>query len=311
MESNYLGITEFTSFISPDGREFVFDSPKKALLTENGFGMPNILLITQKGPFQHGETVIDYRLAPRNIQLLFRQNGDNRDDYWSLRSELLDFLRPNRSSPSTNSTGKLRKRFLNGTVRDIDVLSVGGPEFVARSLDRWDEWGFTETLRFIAHDPTFYDPEEVIIDFDLTAQSQNNLIFPITFPIEFGSLISDETIAAPYVGTWTTFPRITITGPGKNINLENLSTGENIRILYELSSGETITIDCSYGNKTVENGSGDNLIGTLSIDSDLTTFHIASEPEVTGGINNIRLFISEIDSNSSAQLRFFTRFIGI
>lgn len=306
-------LTEITSFITPDGIEYTFDSIYKALLSEEGLGMPTIEYLTQQGPYQHGQSIVGYRLEPRIIQLLLRHNGISRSDFWSNRSELLNVLRPNRSSSGTSISGTLRKTYVDGTKRDIDVVSSGGPIFSARSLDKWDEWGFTEVLRFTAFDPTFYNPDKKIINWAnmIITSFAGFLEFPITFPITFGTILSNKSSSVTYGGTWRSFPKITLEGPLNNVVITNESTGEFIKLNYAISVGETVTIDLPYGNKTVVNDQGDNLIGVVSYDSHVASFHLAPEPEVVNGVNVLSITSSEIDENSAASIEYYERFIGI
>lgn len=301
---------EFTEYHTPDGLIYKFDTQDRFLLTEEGLGMPPIEYITQTGPFQHGESTLDYRLKPRVIQLLHRENSCSREDYWDNRANWLNMLRPNRSATGVYRLGKLRKYLPDGTVRDIDVRLAEGPIFSPRSLDQWDEYGITETLRFVAPDPTFYDPTASEHVWELTVGE--HLIFPITFPIKFGSLVIDTDIAIVYSGTWITYPTITIDGPMEGPIISNLTTGETIHLAYNVATGETITIDLGFGNKTVTSSTGANLIGSVTSDSDLATFHVAPAPEASGGINTVNVIgIGAVIGVSAVTMCFYTRYIGI
>jgi hypothetical protein len=185
-----------------------------------------------------------------------------------------------------------------------------GPRFRARRLDRWEEYSFQETIRFIASDPTFYDPTQQTFSFAIT-EVITELVFPITFPIKFGvSIISDQDDLT-YSGNWLCYPTIELTGPMQNPIVENDTTGEKLELIYEIAASEVVTITLDYGNKTVENDSGDNLIGVLSTDSDLATFHLAPDPEATGGVNTIKVQAGGTDSNSQIELQYYERYIGI
>jgi hypothetical protein len=306
-------VLEFTSFVAQDGFEYKFDLSDRFLLTEEGLGMPPTEYITQRGPFQHGETLIDYRLTPRTIQLLIRQNGVSRADYWRKRSALLDILRPNRFSFGGIPSGTLRKVFEDGSKRDIDVVIVQGPVFSARDLAKWDEWGFTESLRFVAYDPTFYDPDTVSVYIPRLNSDDafEELVFPIDFPFTLDTLAVDREIAAVYGGSWKAFPRIVVNGPVQELSITNEATGEILKLNYDISIGEEVIFDLSFGNKTITNSAGLNLTGTLTDDSDLTSFHLAPAPEAPGGLNTIK--IAGITYGIAANLLFEyqTRFIGI
>jgi len=305
---------EFTSYISPDGEEYEFHVPSgygRWLLSQSGWGTPPIDYITQRGPFQHGETVRDYFLRPRTVQLLIRQMFCNRDDWWSGRAFLLDAIRPNRqTTPTASEPGQLRRIESDGTVRDLNVYITQGPRFEARSLNAWDEWAFQEVLRFTAYDPVVFDPTRV--DTELTLGSLGELVFPITFPIVFGASILNNTVNITYPGTWETYPVIIVTGPLNDFTITNDTTGEVIELDYDIVAGNIITIDLNYGVKTVVDASGVNRIGSIKTDSDLATWHIAPDPEAPGGINSITVTgWNAQPGRTSVELRVFTRYFGI
>jgi hypothetical protein len=301
---------EFTQYIAPDGEVYNFDNRVDKFITPiGGLGMPPIRYVTQRGPFQHGETLLDYFLEPRLIQVRHRRVSHNRNDFWTHRNDILNHLRPNRQSINSLASGQLRKTFPDGRVRDIDVLVEQGPTF-DRGGAGWDEWATDDIIRFIAHNPTFYDPTQVSTSFDFSTFEE--LVFPIDFPIAFFATSFDETDTLVYSGSWLSYPEIIMTGPMNNPIITNTTTGEKIELDYNISSGEIVTVTTNYGNKTVTNGDGDNLIGTLTTDSDLATFHIAPDPEAPDGNNVFRAQGSGADSSvTNMVVKYYTRYIGI
>lgn len=313
-----MKVAEFTEYIAPDGVTYKFDAGDRFLISEEGLGLPPVEYITQKGPFQHGENLVDYRLGVRTIQLLLRQDTCSRFDYWTSRASLLNMVRPNRYVGSDFGPGTLRKKLPDGTIRDIDVIIEQGPIFSARSLDHWDEFGFTETLRFLAHNPTFYDPEQRSVQWEtlVDATTEDYLIFGTTsfsfvFPFVLGvtTFVSEKTVAYP--GTWHSYPRITVLGPQEDFKITNVSTGEFIQLDYNIAAGEEVTIDLPFGNKTVENNVGTSLIGTVTPTSNLATFHIAPDPEVPGGVNVFRVDSVGTSAASKVLMEYYIRYIGI
>lgn len=300
---------EFTKYISPDGDEYSFDSDDRLLMTEDGLGMPPIEYITQQGAFQHGETPLDFRLGSRTIQLQIRQDSCSREKYWEKRSLLINMIRPNRVS--SFAPGILRKEFPDGSKRDIKVSIQQGPTFVARNLDTWDEWGFTETLRFIAHDPIFFNPAKKIINIPLQGSVQSNLIFPTEFPILFGATAFFLNNSIIYPGSWIEFPVLKITGPANGFKIENLETSEFIKLDYSIQAGEIVTLDLTPGVKTIENSLGINLNGVATIDCDFVTFHIEPSPEAPGGTNTFLISASGVNDESNLAIEYYERFIGI
>lgn len=309
---------EFTQYITPDGLTYNFDALDKFLISETGYGMPAIEYQTQQGPFQHGNTALDYRLQPRVIQIIHRVNACSRTEYYNNRSTFLNFIRPNRQTPGNFTPGVLRKVLPDGKRRDLKVFLEQGPEFVARSSDRWDEWSFHETIRFIANDPILYDPTEQVVS--LTSAATVDLWeFPLELPRPMGRnfVVGDPLTAGShthitYAGTWLAYPRIVLVGPMDGPTIQNYSTGESISFLYNVNSGETITLDLSYGNKSVVSSIAGNILWAVRDTSDLAMFHLAPAPEVTIG-DNILTFDagSWLTGTSSATIRYYTRYIGL
>lgn len=310
---------DFDYFIAPDGLVYSFDDAGGRFLESfTGEGMPPIEYRTDRGPFQDGETVIDWVLRPRVIQYVHRRGSDSRHGYWDARADLLNHLRPNRQlTIGAREPGRLRKVLATGQIRDIYVLVESGPVFQPRDPGVMDEFGFTETIRFIAYDPVFFDPEARTEVYALMAFE--HLVFPVRLvdgdPLDVDMLFSpsvvNDVVPITYLGTWLSLPTIEITGPAQNPIIRNLTTGEKIELTYNVPAGRVVTIDLSYGMKTVVDDLGNNLIGTVTLDSDLATFHLAPEPEAPGGVNQIGVFFAGASLASAVVLTWFERYIGV
>lgn len=301
---------EYDVFIAPDGEELQFNRlSDRFIQTFEGYGMSPIKYVEQQGALQHGTTIYDYKLQRRVVQWTIRQNGCDRWDYWDKREQFLNMLRPNRHSLNNFGPGKLRKYLPDGSMRDLDVHLEFGPIFSSPTR-YWDEWGFTETLRFIAPDPTFYNPTQKSTTSSLGI-TPTEIEFPITFPIEFSDSLIDDTKNAINDGNWLTYPTIIITGPISGFIITNDATGETIRLSHEIVAGETVTISLAYGDKSVEDSGGANLMGSILPDSDLATFHIAPDPEATDGINPITIIGAGAGGATQIDVQFYDRYIGI
>lgn len=301
-----MQILERDSYITPDGIEYSLTNPKtRVVFSWEGEGMPPIDYIAQRGPFQHGETVLNFFLRPRVLQAIVRHHHCTRAEYWTARNTLLNILRPSRQVQGFVNPGRIRKRLSNGEIRDLDVFIAEGPGFAARSITQWDELAFTEVLRFIAHNPVWYHPIQQSLDFSPDAE----LTFPITFPIVFGSLNTLSNLV--YTGTWEEYPEIIINGPITSPTITNTTLGLSIALSATLLVGESITIDLSYGNKTVTKSDGTNLIGTVSASSDLATFKLAPAPTAPSGVNQIEVTGSGVSGDTSIEINWYRRFIGI
>ena len=312
-------LIEFDEYISPDGETYKFrDGIQKFVLSgTNGLGLPRINYRTQRGPFQNGQTVLGFTLEPRILTLIHRRNGCSRQEYWDMRADILNILRPNRQSLTSFSTGVLRKKLPDNSKRDLNVLVSNGLQF-QDDPGIWDEFSLQDSVQFTAFDPVFFGPEAETITFLLTTIDE--LVFQFAFDptsltrpmLLFGGDLLYGTTSVTYTGTWETFPTIAITGPLTNPIIRNLSTDKKIELDYNVSAGEVVTVSLGFGNKTVTNNSGTNLIGTITSDSDLSTFSIVPTPTVAGGVNTIVVGgANAVVGVTSIEISYYIRYIGI
>jgi Phage tail protein len=304
--------TEFDYYITPDGVTVnLNDYNVEFLVASQSQGMPTAAYQTQQGPFQHGASPLTYLLQPRSITMIITRVATSRKDFWTQRANLLDYFRPNRQTTTgVLKCGQLRKIFPDGSVRDIDVLIQDGLSLNIDNSAPWAENRINDSVQFIAFDPTFYDPTQVTVTSQLVALS--NLVFPITFPITFGGTIIHDTQNITYPGSWFAYPIIVVTGPLYVFTVENLSVGGKISLNYSVALGDTVTIDTRTGYKTANNAAGTNLLGYLTSDSDISTFHIAPNPEATLGVNQLRFSGSGVlPGTTKIQVQYYTRYIGI
>jgi len=306
-------LVEFDYLITPDGLEYQFNTMGQRFLVSevSPLGMPGIDVQTQRSPFQHGETALTYALRPRLLTMVQRRQGCSRQDFWDLRQDMINHMRPNRQTAwGAYEPCHLVKVLPNLRKWALDVYWTGGLEFRAKA--EWDEWSAQDAIRFTAYDPTFYDLDTTVHNFNLIA-SGSEWCFPMCFPICFQAEDTlDQTVVITYTGTWQAFPLIEIDGPIENVIITNIDTGEKLELQYSIPIGDTVTIDCRTGQKTVVNLAGVNLVGVLSDDSDLGTFHPAPDPESPGGQNTINVFGLDT-ANGATEVRFYynTRMIGL
>lgn len=269
--------------------------PQRVILSEEGLGMPEINYVTQRGPFQHGQTMRSFFLGPRIVRLRIRHQRHTRCAYWEARAALLSGIRPNRGS----GVGRLRKRLATGAIRELSAIIQEGPRFEARDPAVWDSFGYTETLLFVAHNPVWYDPVLKTTSYTPIAVAT----FPMTFPVTFLAYIASSTIA--YAGTWDEYPTITITGPLKNPAIENTTTGERIALNTTIPVGFTAVITLKYDLKTVIRSDGLNLIGTLASNNDLATFHLQPGANVIVVSGDLGSAVTRF------RVDYYERYIGI
>lgn len=313
--------------LNTESRYLLHAPPSRVILSEEGFGTPPLEYVTDRSPFQHGENVRSFSLRPRVIQLTTLQNFRNREEYWEGRRRLVEMLSPSAlqaglgpiSPVFTASTsgglpalspsrrGKLLCYLGNGTKRQIDVLIESGPGF-APPQGGWREWSFTEVLRFVAHDPTWYDPTQKFSLLLASASDVAQLVFPVTFPVTF----AQETLSGSCVneGNWPTLPYIMLWGQIENPIIENITTGKRIALVANIPTPRLLLIDLY--EKTVQLNDGTNMISFVTSDSDLTTFTLEPDPIAPGGVNEIRVsYVSRAPFGGPDAMVWYNRYTGI
>lgn len=324
----------------------------KYVLSVSGLGLPPIEYPVQRGPFQQGETPLDYFLQPRVLQLGIRQRTPDRAHYWGNaipntpsavsappygqgRGGLLNALRPNKLIDPTTSIptwGPARLRFyrsplpsrpftgsstidLSGTkaqpeMMDINVLVTEALSDVQPVPNVWDSHGFSDIIRFTAHDPLFYYPVRQSVTATRGAGAGT----------DWGPI----TIEIPYFGTWADYPVIVFdSADASPLNLGSVIlemqrhgiTRQTVNLTATTgTAGETsITFDFEYGFKLIYSSPNNvNLIPYLSAASDMATFRLEPYPiAATGGINVLRLTATGVNTQTRVTVYYYNRYIGI
>lgn len=289
-----------------DGNELFFTGETVRLLAYGNLGAPPTEFITRKGYKQNGVTEVDYLLQPRTIAVqLYHAAGCDRQDYWDTRLALHEYLRPNRGGQLTFTL-----RTPNGDLRSIKLRADPGLEFPITSPAE-NDWFIDEQFQFIAFDPLFYD--DAAIDVTLSAATQLQLIFPIIFPITFGT--SDEFLTTGnivYPGTWRTYPTITLTGPYTRAVIQNVTLGITLYMSVAIAAGEQRIITLTPGQQSIVDQDGNNKFSDLGVGANLVDFAIYPEPEVANGTQEITVqMIDGVSGQSAATISYYNRYFAL
>ncbi len=283
-------------------------------LEDDGTGIAPMHRLTERGPFQHGETDLGYRLDPRLIRLILGIEGATRSERDTMRGRLMRLFRP-------SNQVSLKWTLDNGDIRQIDCYYAG--DLTAPSTDRIDTIQKLG-VSFAAPDPAFYEPTQYTAfvyqddDLPLTGASSGTLSAPgliVPMPVPFGvsSGVMAETHYLSYAGDWLDYPIITINGPITDPIVTNATTGDMLDLTgVSLSAGDAVTVDCRYGYKSIVHSNGANLIANLSADSDLATFHIAPADGLDDTKTNIITVTGgTVNANTRIDIAYYNRYTGI
>ena len=304
-------IAEVYSLTTIDDRTLFFTG-EYFLQSINGLGMPPIDYQTRQGYKQQGSSVVAYSLKERAIQLaITTTTNQERSEFWRERSRILDYLRPNRGTDGLGNELTLTIRRADNTKRAIKCRYNGGLEFADNDIQE-NSFMINEVVRLQAFNPIWYDT--AIIDNAPSASVDTDLVFPITFPITFGTEGTVFTTAdLTYEGTWRSYPTITIQGPYSTCRLENTGSGAVITLLVPIASTEQRIITLSEEGFSVVDGIGVSKFNELGEGSNLIGFDIRPESELVAGTTQ-RLkanLVGGVAGASTVTFSYYTRFIGI
>lgn len=284
------------------GVEYDLSDGADYLLTGiDGIGHAAVRRLSERGPMQHGETDLGYRLQPRHIAVAIEARGGDRAAWLARREELMRILRA--------SDRALSLRLSRGAwQRQIDCYLAGEMAMAADNLlaPLWQR----VAVELVAPDPTWYDPVPTTLEY--SGGGGKGTMVPTPVPTFVGASDLDQTQVVNYAGTWETYPVVRILGPIQDAKIENTSTGEVLDFDgITIAAGHYYEIDCRYGRKSVADGAGANKIADLAADSNLATFHIGAHPDVLNGVNAIRASGLGVSSATRVRLTYYTRYVGV
>jgi hypothetical protein len=269
-------------------------------ISDENLGMPPVRRLSQRGVFQHGDTDVDFRLDPRELVMAFGVKASCYDEFWAKRKRLMEIFRPSLSALTLESCD------YSGNIRWIYVKYLKGLELNSADGDEMAGNEFYQRVAVVlkANDPIWFEP--VLRSLTYASVAFADLVFPISFPIEFGTRTMTAASNLVYSGTWLSYPQIVLTGPIGYPIIYNNTTGESIEMTYKVSAGQVVTIDLSYDNI------GQNLNGVISPTSDFATFHLEPAPVAVGGVNAIEIVATELTPGvSKVVLNYYERYLGI
>jgi len=104
---------------------------------------------------------------------------------------------------------------------------------------------FAWSMILVAPDPRRYSDTEHSQAVGLPQAGTGGLVFPLVFPLTFGSGASGGEMTLTNAGTLATWPKWTITGPVTGARIVNTGTGEELEFdpTFAIASGQTLVID--------------------------------------------------------------------
>jgi len=271
-------------------------------LGDENFGMAPLHMITSRSPAQHGDTTLDFRLDPRIIQIPLLVECDTLQQQYDMRNYLLSIFKP------SNVNGRLVVTYPDGRERAITTRVLGGLDF---NMETSAGYSIRSIIKFRCSDPTWYNPIPKTLPIATIAGTPT--AYPKIYPTTYGTTSFGGSFDLTYVGTWLSYPIITVTGPVTNFSITNSSSGQNITLVAGtvIAAGTTLRFDLRFGFKTVTDQAGVNKIGLVDASSELAQFAIFPAPDVPDAINSLVVTGTATTTASSVALSYYDRYIGI
>lgn len=293
MGANLMEKLTYTNAI---GESITFDKQAPFLLQKiDGTGASDIDDQSQKAPYQDGETPIDSLLGPRFPSIQFVLFGENEKEVFEKRRLV------SRVFNSKLDVGTIRYEHASG-VNEIKAKIDSGPSFPSGKENRGTTFQ-VGVITFKCHNPFWLDIESV--SEPMTAYI-GLFESPLEFPMEFGKQGSKQTFIND--GDVETPVRIVFKGPATNPEVANNTTGEYFKLNYTLAEGESMVVDTTFGNKTIDIIKPDGTVvdGFNEIDFLNSTFW-----QLVPGENEIEYTAESGRDNAVVSITWRNRYIGI
>ena len=269
-----------------------------------GWGLAPSHRITQRGPFQEGDSDIDFRLDPRVLSLPFVGVASSIDEHFRLRNALLDVFKPGNDDASLRLT--YDHEIIGTQKRYIDVKVIGGLTMDTDSKD----FNVRGVIQLRAADPTWSAG-----DLEYTYQLTDTIFgtptpYPKPYPVPYGADSVNKVTNIIYDGTWLVYPVITAVGPLTDLVITD-SLNHSIKFTTPIPASTYVSINLKYNFKTVTDQDGVNRFSWLSIDSDITNFALFPSGFVFGGGNTISVSATGTDGASMVTINYISRYIGV
>lgn len=290
-------------------KEYYFDAPGDFDPTDLGYavyltgtvnwGLAPSHRITQRGPFQNGDTDVDFRLDPRIILLPFVATASTVVESFDVRNKLLQVFKPG------NDIAHFAFGWRDNQFRKIDVQVVGG---LTMDTDARD-FNVRGVIQLRAADPTWYDINTVTLYLSASIFGTPTP-YPKPYPVPYGAGTINNIATINYLGSWTSYPRIQCEGPATDLTIVD-GLGNIIKFDDAIPAGQIWTIDLSYGKKSVVDQNGVNKFAALNINSNLVDWGLYPDPTILNGTNTISVSASGTDTNSEIIMYYSARYIGV
>lgn len=286
------------SWVEASGTEHDLDGTEGvAVQLASTVGSPVVEIVSAPTPFRSGARTRRVNIRPRPIDLTLHIDGASATQVQQRLDALARWLDPSRGD------GRLRVRRPDGTVRELWCRRSGGLDVDYREgVELWQD--VLATLQ-ATDDPYAYDVDPTEQTF--TVGAALGFFTDPFFPIKLTSSTVLASATVNNTGDVEAWPVWTITGPGTNPVLRNVTTGQVTAFETTLVSGQQLILDTrpvarrGAGVLPVHDNLGSNLYPSLLTP---TLWPLAV------GVNQLQIEMNGADAASSVELEYTRRWWG-
>ncbi|MTI46660.1 MAG: phage tail family protein [Firmicutes bacterium] len=257
---------EQITIINSKGENITLGHGKPYLLQSlSGTGSVEGDIHMEKAPFQDGETYINTLIDTRALTIEAAILVDTHEELLEKKSKLARVLNPK------DGKGTLKYEY-QGLSREIEIVVDSAPVFPVGSENKGI--GFQRTTF------TLICPSPFWTDSFYESEGMADWIGGLTFPLSLGTTFAErgKTRIFNNAGDVPTPVEIVFYGQCENPIIENISTGEFIKVNKLIDTDEKLVITTDFGNKSVEveDSQGNRTNAFNYIDLNSSFFHLKS-----------------------------------
>ena len=265
-----------------------------------GLGFPKVTPAGDKLPYAPGVALRRLSTSAGLLELPLKLERSTAALLDTLMDDVRGWVGPRTERSATPETVWLRVTRADGAVREIEGVYAGG-------LDGDDSAGISTwqlaMLNLYCPEAYWRDVTATVVTF--TSGTGVSTWFPYwPYDLTPSAIFSEETITN--TGQIETWPVWTITGPGSNPTVTNLTTGETLVLSgLTLAAGDVVTIDTSERGstaKTILDQNGVNLWPYATTASALWPLEV--------GANEILVELDGATGASAVELSYRRRWAG-
>lgn len=206
--------------------------------------LPNMRTNPQDRPGRHGQFLGDLKASSRQITIDFEDLDDDPTGFRELTA-------------ITTVNEDQGEEPLVIYIDDVPQLAYARCEKRAIPTDQQWSVGYRRaSLFFNATDPRRYGMTETSPTAGLPAPASGGLVFPLAFPLDFGTGPGSSALTAVNDGNVPVWPVLTLTGPMTGPIIVNTTTGQSLIFdpTFSLAASEQLIIDTDLRSVNLASG---------------------------------------------------------